>query len=216
MKTVYIYCHGFASSPGSKKATAFAQRFRERGKELIVPDLEDGDFRKITISRQVEKITGVLNTFSYAKVGLIGSSMGGYLAALVAQMRQEVAAQYLMCPGFHFLERWQERVARDYPDVDGLPAAITVYHYRYDRPMELDTGIFEDARKWDTRVLDRSLPTRIVHGVHDDTVPIQQSRDFAADRSWASLVELDSDHGLLSHMDWIVEDCLNFFSREGV
>jgi hypothetical protein len=25
------------------------------------------------------------------------------------------------------------------------------------------------------------------------------------------LVELDSDHGLLSHIQWIVDDCVDFF-----
>ncbi|MCF8720474.1 YqiA/YcfP family alpha/beta fold hydrolase [Nitrospina gracilis] len=216
MNTVYIYCHGFASSPGSKKAVAFAQRFQELGKELIVPDLEDGDFRNITLSRQVEKIRSVIDTFSSSRVGIIGSSMGGYLASLVAQSRQEVKGLYLMCPGFHFLKRWKERVGRDHPESEGLPKTIQVYHYRYAREMELSTALFEDARAWDALPLDRALPIRIVHGVHDDTVPVTQSREFAASRPWVTLKELDSDHGLLSHMDWIVNDCLEFFTREGL
>ena len=216
MQTVFVYCHGFASSPGSKKATAFAKQFRERDIELVVPDLEAGDFRSLTLSRQVAKIHRVLDTFSEHRFGLIGSSMGGNLAALVAQLRDEVSGLYLMCPGFNFLRRWQYRIAKEYPDSDGMPDMISVYHYRYGRDMELSTGLFEDARTWDALPLDRRVPTRIVHGVGDETVPIQQSRDFVAAHPWASLVELDSDHGLLSHIDWIVADCLQFFTRQGL
>lgn len=216
MQTVFIYCHGFASSPDSKKATAFREQFRQCDIELVVPDLEEGDFHSLTLSRQVEKIQRVLNTFSGSRFGLIGSSMGGYLATVVAQLRDEVSGLYLMCPGFNFLRRWQDRIAQQYPDADPLPDSITVYHYRYGCDMELSTRLFEDARRWDALPLTRNLPTRIVHGVNDDTVPVQQSRDFVAAHPRASLVELDSDHGLLSHIDWIVEDCLQFFTREGL
>ena len=93
---------------------------------------------------------------------------------------------------------------------------ITVYHYRYNKNLELDAGIFRDAERWEAMSLDRRLPTRLVHGIHDDTVPIEESRRFVRSHPWASLEELDSDHGLLSHIDWIVEDCLDFFRREGL
>ncbi|MGP0629518.1 alpha/beta hydrolase [Nitrospina sp. 32_T5] len=216
MKTVYVYCHGFASSPGSKKATVFAQRFRDQGKELIVPDLEKDDFRNLTLSGQVEIVQSVVDTFPGSGIGMIGSSMGGYLAALVSQLRPEVKGAYLMCPGFQFLKRWKEKVNPEDPKSERLPEVIRVYHYRYDREMELSTGIFEDARKWDALALDRSVPTRIVHGVHDETVPVAQSREFAKNRPWVKLEELNSDHSLLSHIDWIVDDCLKFFTREGL
>lgn len=82
--------------------------------------------------------------------------------------------------------------------------------------MELSTGIFDDARNWNALPLERNLPTRIVHGIRDETVPIQESRDFVTSHPWATLVELDSDHGLLSHIDWIVQDCLKFFAGNGL
>ena len=74
----------------------------------------------------------------------------------------------------------------------------------------MSTGIFKDAEKWEGLSLDRQLPTRIAHGLHDETVDINVSREFVKDRPWRSLAELDSDHSLLSHIDWIVKDCLKF------
>jgi len=35
-------------------------------------------------------------------------------------------------------------------------------------------------------------------------------------RPWCSLKELDSDHGLLSHLEWIVSDCMGFLKKLGV
>lgn len=49
----FVYLHGFASGPQSQKATAFAKRFAELGLPLAVPDLEGGDFKHLTISRQL-------------------------------------------------------------------------------------------------------------------------------------------------------------------
>ncbi len=88
MATQFIYLHGFASSPQSQKATAFTQRFTELGMPLTVPDLEGGDFKHLTVSRQLRIIETTLDSFPGDSFALIGSSMGGYLAALTAQFRR--------------------------------------------------------------------------------------------------------------------------------
>ena len=82
--------------------------------------------------------------------------------------------------------------------------------------MELDIGLFEDAEKWEGIEYEKPVPTRIVHGIHDETVDITESRNFALEYPWASLKEVNSDHGLLSHLDWIIDDCLNFFRVQGL
>ncbi len=212
--TQFIYLHGFASSPGSKKATEFKKRFESSSISLSVPDLEEGDFQRLSLSKQIKIINDRMDQFPGERFGLIGSSMGGYLAALVAQLREEVAGIYLMAPGFNFIKRWRERVQGHLKGLNDIPDLIPVYHYRYNKDMLLSTDIFRDAEKWDRLALDRLLPTRIVHGIHDDTVGISESREFAAAHPHCRFEELDSDHQLLSHIDWIVEDALKFFRNE--
>ena len=141
--------------------------------------------------------------------------MGGYLAALTAQIRPEVKGAYLMCPGFNFMKRWRSALSGEIQK-EGGTGLIQVLNYRYNKTMELDLGIFEDAEKWEGVEYERPVPTRIVHGIHDDTVDIEESRNFARKHPWASLKEVDSDHGLLSHLDWIIDDCLNFFDGQGL
>lgn len=216
METRFLYCHGFASSPDSNKARAFREKFDALGIPLDVPDLEEGDFKNLTLSRQIKLLQRIMEAHPKSRFGIIGSSMGGYLAALTAQVHKEIAGMYLMCPGFNFLKRWRQRHSQELGGSEPPSGLITVYHYRYNENMELDSGIFQDAERWETMSLDRSLPTRIVHGIKDDTVPIEESRRFVREHPWATLEELDSDHGLLSHIDWILNDCLEFLGREGL
>lgn len=148
------------------------------------------------------------------RFGLIGSSMGGYLATIMAQIREEVSAIYLLAPGFNFLKRWRALVQGQFMGSDGIPDLIKVFHYRYNKEMDLSTDIFGDAEKWDRMPLERKLPTRIVHGIHDETVDILESRNFVEAHPWCQLQELDSDHQLISQVDWIMKDCLTFFQAE--
>ena len=98
-----IYLHGFASGPGSKKARMFAGWFKEKGVELSVPALDGGDFRNLTLTGQLEVIEREAQGQPCA---LIGSSLGGYLAALYAARREEVQRLVLLAPAFGFARRW--------------------------------------------------------------------------------------------------------------
>jgi dipeptidyl aminopeptidase/acylaminoacyl peptidase len=56
----------------------------------------------------------------------------------------------------------------------------------------------------------RSLPTIIFHGIHDDVVPIQVSRDYARQHSQVKLIELNSDHGLNDHKAQMWQEIQDF------
>ncbi len=208
-----IYLHGFASGPSSSKATRFRNHFETRGVPLLVPDLEGGDFRNLTLSSQMNVIRDVFYKNPAERYGVIGSSMGGYLALLTAQLQPLVRGLYLMCPGINFVSRWKERVNSEIHYKHNIPCLIQVFNYRYNKIMEVNSSLFQDGINWDLEKLDRRLPTRLVHGVHDEVVPVESSRAFHRDHPWVELIEPDSDHGLLSCVDWIVEDAFRFFQR---
>src|ERR1035437_5685219 len=98
-----LYLHGFASSTASSKARFFAERLRAAGALIDIPDLAAGDFEHLTISGQLRVIetaapaagdsappptSGHLRVTEPAPAGepvaLMGSSRGGYLAAIYA------------------------------------------------------------------------------------------------------------------------------------
>ena len=210
--TEFIYLHGFASGPNSNKANAFKKRFEELKVPICVPDLQENDFENLTLSRQIKLIQSIIDENKDKTYGLIGSSMGGYLACLIAQTRDTVKAIYLMAPGFNFLVRWKEKLENS--EITG--PLIPVFHYRYNKEVFLNTNLFIDAELWQSFSLEKNIPTKIVHGLHDDTVNIQESRDFVSSHPWCHLTELDSDHGLLSSIDWIIEDCIKFFGKQSL
>ena len=208
--TEFIYLHGFASGPGSNKAKAFKKRFDELGISIHVPDLQQGDFENLTLTGQIELVQGIIDKKKDKSFGLIGSSMGGYLASLIAQTRESVQALFLMAPGFNFLNRWRKKLDISKTTDELIP----VFHYRYNKEVRLNTHLFRDAETWESLPLDRKIPTFIVHGLHDETIDIEESRNFVRKKSFCSLKELDSDHGLLSCIDSIIEDSLGFFNQQ--
>ena len=208
--TEFIYLHGFASGPGSQKARIFKIHFEKAHLSITIPDLQQGDFENMTLTKQISLVQNIIDGNPGTDVALIGSSMGAYIAVLIAETRKEVKALYLMAPGFNFLNRWMENMGWDKNSLSSTPDLIQVFHYSYNKEVSLNTNLFRDAVNWDSLLLTRNIPIRIVHGLHDETVGIQESRDFAGSRPWCQLKELDSNHGLLSCIDWIVVDCMEF------
>ena len=189
----------------------FKDRFEKARLPLTIPDLQQGNFENLTLTNQVSLVQSIIDGKPGARFALIGSSMGGYVAALTAETRKEIEALYLMAPGFNFLNRWMENMGWDKNSFSSTPDLIRVFHYSYNREVTLNTHLFRDAMRWDSLPLIRNIPIRVVHGIHDETINIQESRDFAGSRPWCQLKELDSDHGLFSCIDWIIDDCMKFF-----
>ena len=211
--TKFIYLHGFASSPSSKKATAFRNKFYEMGVSLEVPDLEGGDFENMTLTSQMNLFSHCIEPFQNRNICVIGSSMGAYLAVLAAQKNLNIQALYLMAPGFNFLNRWMQKLSLVKENEDLWKPIVPIFHYKYGETRYINTHLFKDALVWSKKNLKRKLPTRIVHGVFDEVVPIDESRKFVAKHPWCSLNELKADHSLLTHVDWIVDDCISYFKK---
>ena len=75
---------------------------------IEIPDLAEGDFDQFcTISGQLRVIERVANE---DPVWLIGSSLGGYLAALYAARHPEAERTHADRPAFDFIARWRERL----------------------------------------------------------------------------------------------------------
>ena len=196
-----VYLHGFASGPQSRKARFFADRFRELGIGLEVPDLAQGDFRGLTISGQL----GVIEQVSGGQpVSLIGSSMGGYLAALYAARRAKVEKLVLLAPAFSFLDRWPETLGELKMEEWRRSGALEVFHHSEGRTMELGFQLIEDARQYEAYPA-VTQPTLIFHGNNDTVVPASYSVEFARERPNVRLRVLESDHELGNVLDdmWI-------------
>jgi uncharacterized protein len=193
----FIYLHGFASSPGSRKARFFEERFRELGIGLEVPELAEGDFRNLTLTAQLKVVERVARD---EPVSLIGSSMGGYLAALYAARHPEVSKLVLLAPAFSLATRFPESLGERTMEQWKRTNTLRVFHYSEGREVELGYQLMTDALKYETYP-NFAQPTLIFQGRNDTVVPRIYAETFAAGRPNASLRLLDSDHDLVNVLD---------------
>ncbi|MEC4984635.1 MAG: YqiA/YcfP family alpha/beta fold hydrolase [Oscillatoria sp. PMC 1068.18] len=195
MSANYIYLHGFASSPLSSKATYLHSRFAGLGINLKIPNLNAGDFSHLTLTRQLRQVEALFPE-KEVPVTIIGSSFGGLTAAWLAQQHPQVERIVLLAPAFGFIENWlptlSEAEVKDWQE----SGYRLVYHYAKKQQLPIHYEIITDVAGYQEEELQRSLPTLILHGIHDDTIPVSASRNYAQNRPWVKLIELDSDHAL--------------------
>lgn len=205
----YIYLHGFASGPASTKAGAFRERLAAAGCEVTVPALDDGDFTGLTITRQLAVVRREVER-APGPVRFIGSSMGGYLAALFAASDPRIEALVLMAPAFDMQVRWRARYGDAKLAEWQRLGALPTFHYAHGAERPIGYGLYEDMGRHDPRPR-ISVPALVFIGRRDDVV------DPAAVEAWASanpaarLVWLDSGHELTDQIETIWPLSADFF-----
>jgi len=203
-----VYLHGFASGPGSKKARFFGERFAARGVTCLTPDLAAGDFAGLTITGQLRAAEAAL---AGQRVNLIGSSLGGYLAALLAAAHPEqVNRVVLLAPAFDFAARWRARLGEQAFAGWQCTNALEVFHYGEGRPASVRFTLYSDALHY-TPFPPLSQPALVFHGRADNVVPFELSERFAALTPSAQLRLLDSGHELVDVTETMWKESAAFF-----
>jgi pimeloyl-ACP methyl ester carboxylesterase len=192
-----IYLHGFASSPQSKKARFFAEKLSAEGFTVEIPDLAAGDFEHLTVSGQLRIVAELLER---GPAILIGSSLGGYLAALAAARWAPVEKVILLAPALGFYDLWKAEMGKEKFQEWRENGRISIFHYGEGRDLPLAFDLMEDAAAYEAFPSVRRLGL-IFHGVNDPVVPVAQSRRFAAGRANIQLVEFQSGHELTDVLD---------------
>ena len=208
----YAYLHGFGSGPLSKKGVRLAGVFEQRGLVLERPDLNRPSFATLSPAASLAAIDALDAAKGQAATWcFIGSSIGGWLAARWAEQHPDrVERMVLLCPGFDLASRWpkivgaarMERWKRDgtllFPDADGRPVPV---HY----------GFYEEGISLPQEPV-VSCPTVILHAIHDEVVPVEVSRRYAAKHPNVRLREIDDDHSLMASVDIVIAETLECFS----
>ena len=190
----YFYLHGFASSPKSRKAQHLSDRLAEHGLTLEIPDFNQPDFSTLTLTRQLDQMVDLLGS---DRAVLLGSSFGGLTASYLGdRLGDQIAELILLAPAFGFPQRWRDRLSLEQRQTWETTGQLMVHHYGEGKQQPLNYSFWEDAQQYDWTQLTNTIPTQIFHGLPDDTVPVEHSRQYAANRDWVTLTELDSDHGL--------------------
>jgi pimeloyl-ACP methyl ester carboxylesterase len=206
-----LYLHGFASGPKSRKASFFVHQLSKLNIPVQVPDLSEEDFEHLTITGQLRVIDHIIG---HEPVILIGSSLGGYLAALCAAKYKQVTKIVLLAPAFRFHDLWVKQLGAEGMRRWQTEGSLSVFHYADGRERPIGYQFIEDARQY-SPFPDFQQPALIFHGNQDGTVPVDSSVDFAQTHPNAELVRINSGHELTDALDAIWQKTQYFlFGRD--
>lgn len=218
---VWLYLHGFASSPASTKARAFRAWGEARGLAIEALDLRVPSFERLRFSAIKARVREAIAASSpsapeRARAVLIGSSLGGLTACRVAEEDARVCAVFAMAPAFRLAERWRARLGEAAWEAWRRDGALEVDDYATKQKAKVDFGFVEELAALDAGWPDVRVPVRIVHGVQDEVVDIERSRAWATGKPHVSLVEVDDGHELTTSIPRILAEADDFFRGFGI
>jgi pimeloyl-ACP methyl ester carboxylesterase len=206
---------GFKSDMKGTKADALSRWARERGRACVRFDYSGhgeskGDFSAGTITRWLEESVAVFDAHCAGPQVVVGSSMGGWLALLLArELRRRsgkqgatIAGLVLIAPAVDFTEvlmwqRFPDAVKREI-ETQGVWLRPSDYS---EGPYPITRGLIEDGRNHLLLggMIETGCPVRILQGVLDPDVPWNHAVDLtshlAQDDVVLTLVK-DGDHRL--------------------
>lgn len=178
----------------------------------MLPDLNVPSFAALSLSAQIDlglELINNLNELNDSPLVIVGSSMGGLLAALLEQkLRQQRSATKLqsivfLAPGFGITKRWPQIIGEQGMQSWRETGFRPFFHYAANKELPLHFAFAKDLEQYKTDSFEIKIPTIVFHGIDDQTVPIEHARQFAQLNPAAALVELEDGHELANSLDLI-------------
>ena len=212
-----VWLPGFMSDMQSSKATALADWARAENRALLRLDysghgLSQGRFADGTIGQWLEDALAVIRAQSAGPQILVGSSMGAWLALLVARALAALGetarlhAMVLIAPAVDFTEKlmWARLSLEIRHQIE--TTGVWLRPSAYGNPYPITLQLIEDGRRH--LLLGAALrsfcPVQILQGMQDPDVPWQHAMSLvehlAADPVAITLVK-DGDHRLARPQD---------------
>ncbi len=204
---------GFKSDMKGTKAEALDRWAEETGRACVRFDYSGhgesgGDFTDGTIGRWLEESVAVYGRFAQGPHVVIGSSMGGWLALLLARelrKRKDAAPIFgmvLIAPAVDFTEElmWRQFSPATRREIEGNGFWLRPSEYS-EAPYPITRGLIEEGRKHLLLggLIETGCAVHILQGVQDPDVPWRHAADlvsrFARDDVVLTLIK-DGDHRL--------------------
>jgi pimeloyl-ACP methyl ester carboxylesterase len=208
-----VWLCGFRSDMGGTKAEFLHARAEAAGRAFLRFDVtgcgrSEGAFADGTIGVWLADALAVIDAATDGPLILIGSSMGGWLALLIARARPtQVKGLMLIAPAPDFTERLMWPEMTDAARADVMEKGVWLRPSAYDEtPTPITRALIEDGRRH--LVMDGPIPfdgpVRIVHGQRDPDVPWTLSLEIAerlTSKDVRTLFVKDGDHRLSTPAD---------------
>ncbi len=204
---------GFKSDMKGTKAEALDRWAESQGRACVRFDYSGhgesgGDFTDGTIGRWLEESIAVYRRFAQGPQVVVGSSMGGWLALLLARRLRErndappIAGMALIAPAVDFTEElmWKQFSDATKREIEEKGAWMRPSAYA-EEPYPITKQLIEDGRKHLLLggLIETGCPVHILQGVQDQDVPWRHAVElisrFARDDVVLTLIK-DGDHRL--------------------
>lgn len=207
-----VWLGGFKSDMAGTKAQALADWALACGRSYVRFDYfghgeSDGDFAQGTITRWREDALAVLDELAPGPAVLVGSSMGGWIACLVAAAAPErVKAMVLIAPAPDFTEKLMGPEITAAGRAELKATGVWMRPSDYGEPYPITATLLEDGARWSILPgpVNVDAPVRILQGGEDPDVPWRHALELAqAIRGHDVVFSLikDGDHRLSRPQD---------------
>jgi pimeloyl-ACP methyl ester carboxylesterase len=204
---------GFKSDMNGTKAEALDRWAENAGRACVRFDYSGhgesgGEFNDGTISRWLEESLAVYTRFGQGPQIVVGSSMGGWLALLLARAlaaqkdAAPIAGMVLIAPAVDFTEALMWKEFSDATRLEIEQKGFWMRPSAYgEEPYPITHGLIEDGRKHLLLggLIETRCPVHILQGVQDPDVPWRHAVElvsrFSRDDVVLTLIK-DGDHRL--------------------
>jgi uncharacterized protein len=181
---VIVLCHGRTSSKDRATYTGLQKRLNQSGFASFRIDLfahgeSDGHVEDSTVSKGVDSILSAvkyLEQLGYSKIGLMGTSFGGICSLMAASKLPQLFVLALKRPLSNYIEKIKFKYGPNYL-AEWKEKGFVEWRVGKNKTGKIPYSYVEDAEKnngWDA-AKHISMPTLIVHGTDDETVPLSHS-----------------------------------------
>lgn len=217
-----LWLGGFKSDMQGSKALALDGWARDHGRAMVRFDYSGhgesgGDFADGTIGRWLQESVAVFERFCAGPQVLIGSSMGGWMALLLAreikkrqekQAKASLAGLVLIAPAPDFTEElmWKNFSSAVKQEIETKGVWMRPSDYVDGSPYPITRNLIEEGRNHLVlgSAIDLGCPVRILQGAQDPDVPWQHAfaltHRLPADDVVLTMIQ-DGDHRLSRPQD---------------
>ena len=203
-----ITSHGLLSSKDTEKYVALGERLTKEGLAMLRFDFRgcgdsEGRMEESTVSGRIADLGSAIEFVkshlgSETRIGLLGSSLGGYISLMKASKEEKVRAVVIWATPFH-LDNLKSKENKEV-----MPS--------------LGEGFFEDLpRHRLLPLLPKISNCLVIHGEEDELVPVDQAWEIF--HSLGSPKEIhtieDADHRLMNpkHRQRAIDLSVNWFKK---
>ena len=173
-----MFCGGYRSDMNGTKATSLETYCKETRRSYLRFDYSghgqsQGEFNQGTIGAWLQDALDILDYIASKEVIIIGSSMGGWIALLLAHARPELIKAYIgIAPAPDFTEDMYARLSEEQKNTMQSKGYVEIPNDYSDEPYHYSTAFHEEAK---THYLlntkqNAPCPMRILQGEKDIVV----------------------------------------------